>query len=110
VAPTAMACALPDCARFATLLELIIIRPDHSLDRTNSRYPNATTAISMPHQRPEIQDWLKEHGYSAAQIAKILLKLDDFDSKINRESVFDAIETGELDMDALIKDALKDSD
>ena len=64
----------------------------------------------MSHERPEIQDWLSQRGYSAKQIAKILVKLDDFDSKINRQSVFDAIETGELDMDALIKDALKGGD
>jgi hypothetical protein len=63
----------------------------------------------MAHERTELQEWLSERGYSAKQIAKILVKLDDFDSKINRESVFDAMETGELDMDALIKDALKDS-
>ena len=64
----------------------------------------------MPHERPEIQDWLSQHGYSAEQITKILAKLDEFDSKINRESVFDAIETGELDMDALIRDALQGGD
>jgi hypothetical protein len=64
----------------------------------------------MPHERPEITEWLSQRGYSAKQIAKILVKLDEFDSKINRQSVFDAIETGELDMDALIKDALKGSD
>jgi hypothetical protein len=64
----------------------------------------------MPHERPEIKDWMRQHGYSEEEIAKILVKLDDFDSKVNRESLFDAIETGELDMDALIKDVLKDSD
>ena len=73
-----------------------------------SRYLNQTATTAMPRERPEIQEWLSQHGYSEEQIAKILVKLDDFDSKVNRESVFDAIETGELDMDALIKDALKD--
>lgn len=62
----------------------------------------------MSHERPEIQQWLAERGYSPAAIEKILQRLDRFDSKINRDSVFDAMETGELDMDALIKDALKD--
>ncbi len=62
----------------------------------------------MSHERPELQEWLSQQGYSAEQIAKIRRKLDDFDSKTNRESIFDAMETGELDMDALIKDALKD--
>jgi hypothetical protein len=63
----------------------------------------------MSRERPEIQEWLSQQGYSAEQVAKIRMKLDDFDSKINRESIFDAMETGELDMDALIKAALKDS-
>jgi hypothetical protein len=62
----------------------------------------------MSHERPEIQEWLAERGYPPAAITKILQRLDQFDSRVNRESVFDAMETGELDMDALIKDALKD--
>ena len=63
----------------------------------------------MTHERPEISAWLAERGYPPAAIEKILERLDRFDSKINRESVFDAMETGELDMDSLIKDALKDA-
>jgi hypothetical protein len=62
----------------------------------------------MSQPRPEIEQWLAERGYPPAAIAKILERLDHFDTKINRESVFDAMETGELDMDALIKDALGD--
>ena len=64
----------------------------------------------MSQNRPEILDWLSQQGYSATQIAKIRIKLDEFDAKTNRESVFDAMETGEFDMDALIKEALKDGD
>lgn len=61
----------------------------------------------MSTDRPEIQQWLAERGYPPAAIEKILERLDRFDSKINRDSVFDAMETGELDMDALIKEALQ---
>ncbi len=60
----------------------------------------------MTRERPEIEQWLAERGYPPDAIQKILERLDSFDEKINRESVFDAMETGELDMDALIKDAL----
>ena len=60
----------------------------------------------MSTDRPEIQQWLAERRYPPAAIEKILERLDRFDSKINRDSVFDAMETGELDMDALIKEAL----
>jgi hypothetical protein len=62
----------------------------------------------MSQPRPEIEQWLAERGYPPAAIAKILERLDRFDSKINRDSVFDAMETGELDMDAIIKEALGD--
>ncbi len=64
----------------------------------------------MPHDRPEIQQWLAERGYPPAAIEKILQRLDAFDAKINRDSFFDAMETGELDMDALIKEALGDDE
>jgi hypothetical protein len=60
----------------------------------------------MAHEHPEIEQWLTERGYPPEAIRKILERLDQFDAKINRESLFDAMETGELDMDALIKDAL----
>ncbi|MEX0678101.1 MAG: hypothetical protein WD063_13550 [Pirellulales bacterium] len=60
----------------------------------------------MVQEHPEIEQWLAERGYPPEAIQKILERLDSFDAKINRDSVFDAMETGELDMDALIKEAL----
>jgi hypothetical protein len=62
----------------------------------------------MVHERPEIEKWLAERGHSPDDIEKILERLDRWDAQANRESVFDAMETGELDMDALIKEALGD--
>jgi hypothetical protein len=59
----------------------------------------------MP-ERPEIEQWLAEHGYPPEAVQKILERLDNFDAKINRDSVFDAMATGELDMEALVKDVL----
>lgn len=58
--------------------------------------------------RPEIAEWLRARGHSDEHIEKILRQLDEFDSQINRESFFDAMETGELDIDAIVRDALKD--
>ena len=63
----------------------------------------------MAHERLEIETWLAERGYPPEAIQKILERPDRFDAKVTRESVFDAMETGELDMDALIKEALADS-
>lgn len=60
----------------------------------------------MHQERPEITQWLSDRGYPPAAIEKILERLDRFDDKTNRESVFDDISTGEIDMDALIKEAL----
>jgi hypothetical protein len=62
--------------------------------------------MSKPH--PEIRQWLAERGHSPEAIEKILARLDQYDSRVNRESVFDAMEQGEFDMDALIKEALGD--
>jgi hypothetical protein len=62
----------------------------------------------MTHDRPEIAEWLAERGYPPAAVAKILERLDQYDSRINRESVFDAMAKGEFDMDALIKEALSE--
>jgi len=61
----------------------------------------------MSQERPEIRQWLAERGYPPEAIEKILQRLDRFDLKVNHDSVFDALETGEIDMDALIKDALE---
>jgi hypothetical protein len=62
----------------------------------------------MSQERPEIQQWLADRGYPPAAIQKILEHLDQYDARINRESVFDAMAKGEFDMDALIKEALGD--
>lgn len=64
----------------------------------------------MTNERPELQQWLAGKGYPPAAITKILERLDQYDSRVNRESVFDAMERGELDMDALIKEALADEE
>jgi hypothetical protein len=59
-------------------------------------------------ERPEIESWLAERGYPPAAIQKILERLDHYDSRVNRESVFDSMDKGDFDMDAFIKEALKD--
>ena len=63
----------------------------------------------MDHEHPEIAQWLHERGHSPEAITKILAKLEDFDDRISRESLFDSVANGDFDLDALIKDALGDS-
>jgi hypothetical protein len=57
-------------------------------------------------ERPEIRQWLADKGYPPAAIDKIIERLDQYDLRVNRESVFDAVDAGEIDMEALIKEAL----
>jgi len=54
----------------------------------------------MSQDRPEIEQWLAERGYPPAAVQKILERLDQYDSRVNRESVFAAMEQGDFDMDA----------
>ncbi len=60
----------------------------------------------MTHDRPEIRQWLVERGFSRDEIEKILMRLDQFDSTMTRDAVFDAIASGEIDMEAIVKEAL----
>ncbi|HEX3725706.1 MAG TPA: hypothetical protein VHV08_05660 [Pirellulales bacterium] len=62
----------------------------------------------MAQERPEIRQWLADRGYPPAAVDKILERLDQYDMRVNHDSVFDAMEAGEFDMDALIKEALNE--
>ena len=62
----------------------------------------------MSDQHSEIREWLAGRGYPPAAVERILTRLDEFDFKAKRDSLFDAIETGEIDIEAIIKDALKE--
>ncbi len=62
----------------------------------------------MSQKRPEIEEWLAERGYPPSAIEKILERVDQYDSRVNRESVFAAMEQGEFDMEAVIKEVLGD--
>ena len=57
----------------------------------------------IEHEMHELEHRMADAG---DDVEKILERLDQYDSRVNRESVFDAMERGELDMDALIKEAL----
>ena len=58
--------------------------------------------------RQEIAEWLSGFGYNPDQIQKILTRLHQYDARITRESLFDAIGNGEVDLDSFVKDALND--
>jgi hypothetical protein len=55
----------------------------------------------------EIREFLVERGHSPEEVERIMGWLRRYDARMTRQSFFDAIEIGELDMDAVVKDALK---
>jgi hypothetical protein len=59
--------------------------------------------------RDEIRRWLADRGQSNDQIEAILQRLDQFDEQISRQSLFDALEAGEFDIDAIVREALNET-
>lgn len=58
----------------------------------------------------QLVTWLEDQGHGKAEIEKILAKLDEYDNNTIHESVFDSIDSGHLDLAALIKEALQDAE
>ncbi len=50
--------------------------------------------------------WLEEQGHNAEAIAKILDKVAEYDDRMAHESVFDSIDTGKFNLQAIIDEAL----
>jgi len=55
--------------------------------------------------RQTIIDWLKERDHSPEEIDAILHKLDQYDDRVVRQSFFDAIETGEISIEAFLAES-----
>ncbi len=56
----------------------------------------------------ELLEWLKSQGHNDEQIARIMAKVAEYDSRTTRESLFDSIDSGRFDIQSLIDDALTD--
>jgi hypothetical protein len=56
----------------------------------------------------DIKNWLADRGHNAEEVEKIMKRLEQFDETTVRDSIFDSIETGGFDMEAIIKEALAD--
>ena len=54
----------------------------------------------------EIKNWLADRGHTAEEVDKIMRRLEQFDETIVRDSIFDSMETGGFDMEAIIQQAL----
>ncbi|REJ68894.1 MAG: hypothetical protein DWQ31_06820 [Planctomycetota bacterium] len=55
-------------------------------------------------------EWLRAKAHTDEEIEKILSKVRDYESRTQMDSVMDAIGDGSLDIEALVKDALGESD
>ncbi|TWU24573.1 hypothetical protein [Bythopirellula polymerisocia] len=58
-------------------------------------------------QHDQLVTWLKEQGHTPDEIKKILAKVAEYDARTLRESVFDSINSGTIDLAALVKEALE---
>lgn len=54
-----------------------------------------------------LTDFLRLRGHNDDEVQKILAKLAERDSLTARESVFDSIEAGTFNLDAIIREALQ---
>lgn len=58
-------------------------------------------------EEASLTDFLRLRGHNDDDIQKILAKLAERDSLTARESVFDSIEAGTFNLDAIIREALE---
>ncbi len=57
----------------------------------------------------EIVQWLTDRGHAPNEIEKIMKQLSQYDAQMVRDSLFDSIEMGGFDMEAIIREALEKS-
>lgn len=62
--------------------------------------------MTDPWQEP-LTDVLQEMGHSDEEIRKILLRVAEYDRDTAHDSIMDSIGSGEIDLAALIKEALR---
>jgi hypothetical protein len=59
---------------------------------------------------PELVEYLRGEGHTDAQIDKILARVRRYEVETQQDSIMDAIGNGTLDLGALIKEALGESE
>ena len=63
---------------------------------------------SDDHPHDEIRQWLSERGHTPEEIEKIMRQLAQFDAKTVRSALFESIQSGEFNIEDVIKKALGD--
>ncbi len=55
----------------------------------------------------ELVAWLKSQGHTVAEIDKIQLRLAEYDDQTVRDSIFDSIDSGNMDLAKIVREALE---
>jgi hypothetical protein len=58
----------------------------------------------------ELVAWLKSQGHSPAQIQQIQQRLAEYDDHTVRDSIFDSIDSGNMDLAKIVREALEQSE
>jgi hypothetical protein len=63
-------------------------------------------ALMSDTKHAELVAWLKEQGHTPAEIEKVMAKVADYDAQTVRESIFDSINSGAVDIAEFVREAL----
>ena len=58
-------------------------------------------------QNAQLIAWLEEQGHTAVEIEKIMVKVAEYDAQTVRESIFDSISSGTIDIEKFVREALE---
>jgi hypothetical protein len=56
----------------------------------------------------ELIAWLEGQGHTPAEIEKVLAKVAEYDAQTVRESIFDSINSGTIDIAEFVREALEE--
>lgn len=54
----------------------------------------------------ELIAWLEQQGHTPEQIEKVMAKVAEYDAQTVRESIFDSISSGTIDIAEFVREAL----
>ena len=58
-------------------------------------------------QHAQLIAWLEEQGHTPAEIDKIMAKVAEYDARTMHESIFDSIDSGTIDIEQIVREALE---
>jgi hypothetical protein len=76
---------------------------DPTSNATDPLFSEANVKPLNEAYRPVVE-WLQDRGYGEDEIGRVLDRLRDYDKLTNVDALMDAIATGDVDMDAIIKE------